>query len=86
MSFKEQGISQNSTWKCLKLNTGVQQAGHKPPFTYVAHVQRGVLVGPEQLLSWGYPKNCCLYMEYVAPAGLLCLASQGEDAPSLMET
>jgi hypothetical protein len=38
--------------------------------------------------SGGYPKSCCLYegyMGYVLLAGLPCLASVGEDVPSLRD-
>jgi hypothetical protein len=34
----------------------------------------------------GYPKGCCLSVGYVLLAGLPCLASVGEEAPSLIET
>ena len=36
--------------------------------------------------SGGYPKSCCLYVGYVLLAGLPCLASVGEEVPSLAET
>jgi hypothetical protein len=39
-------------------------------------------VGPEQL-EGGYSKSCCLSVEYVLLAGLSCLDSVGEAAPSL---
>ena len=32
------------------------------------------------------PQSCCLYVGYVLLAGLPCLASVGEEAPSLAET
>ena len=38
------------------------------------------------LNCWGYPKSCCLSVGYVLLAGLLCLASVGEEAPSLAVT
>ena len=53
----------------------------RPPFTYVADVQLGLHVGPEQL-EQGYPKSGCMYMEYIV-AGLPCLASVGKEAPRL---
>lgn len=34
----------------------------------------------------GYPKNCCLYLGYVLLAGLICLASGGEEVTSLSYT
>jgi hypothetical protein len=36
-------------------------------------------------LERGYPKSCCLFMGYVLLAGLPCLASVGEDVPSLAD-
>jgi hypothetical protein len=40
------------------------------------------------LNNWnrGYSKSCCLYEGYVLLAGLPCLASVGEEAPSLSQT
>ena len=40
------------------------------------------------LINWneGYPKGCCLYVGYVLLAGLPCLVSVGEEAPSFAET
>jgi hypothetical protein len=35
--------------------------------------------------SKGYPKSCCLPIGYVLLAGLPCLASVGEDVPSLTD-
>jgi hypothetical protein len=32
-----------------------------------------------------YPKSCCLYVRYVLLAGMPCLVSVGEDAPSLAD-
>lgn len=38
-------------------------------------------------LEWGaVPKICCLYVGYVLLAGVPCLSSGGEEAPSLIET
>ena len=34
----------------------------------------------------GYSKSCCLSVGYVLLAGLPCLASVGENEPSLTET
>ena len=48
-------------------------------------MQLGLHVGPEQLKR-DYPKSCFLYVGYVLLAGLPCLASVGEEAPSLAET
>ena len=45
----------------------------------------GLHVGPKQL-ELGYPKSCCLHVGYVLLAGLPCLASVGEEAPSLAKT
>ena len=45
-------------------------------------MQLGLHVGPEQL-EQGYVKSCCLYAGYIFLTGLPCLASVGEDAPSL---
>ena len=56
----------------------------RPPFSYV-DVQLGLHVGPKQL-EWVYPESSCLYVGYVLLAGLPCLASVGEEAPSLAET
>jgi hypothetical protein len=44
----------------------------------------GLYVGPKKLEH--YPKSCCLYLGYVLQAGLRCLASVGEEVPSLAET
>ena len=41
---------------------------------YVADVQLGLHMGPEQL-DWIYPKSCSLYVGYVLLAGLAFLAS-----------
>ena len=35
-----------------------------PPCTYVPDVQLGLYMGPEQL-EWGYPKSCCLSVEFI---------------------
>ena len=49
-------------------------------------VQLSLFVSPRQL-KWGLLQGCCLYIPvYVLQAGLLCLASMGEEAPSLEET
>ena len=40
---------------------------------------------PEQL-ERRLSQKCCLYVGYVLLAGLCCLASVGEEAPSLEET
>lgn len=37
-------------------------------------------------LEQACPKSCCLYVGYVPPAWLPCLASVAEEAPSLAET
>jgi hypothetical protein len=52
---------------------------------YVADVQLGLHMGPEQL-DWIYPKSCCQSVGYVLLAGLPCLASVGEDVSSPTET
>ena len=53
--------------------------------TYVADVQLGLRVGPEQLERGSVPQTvACL--GYVLLAGLPCLTSVGEDAPSLAES
>jgi hypothetical protein len=49
----------------------VDGAALRPPCTYVADVQLGIYVG----CKWELSKSCCLYMGYVLPAGLSCLAS-----------
>jgi hypothetical protein len=63
-----------------------QQVGPRPPPTYVADVQLGLHVGPEQLGVGAYPKSSYLHREYVLLAGLPCSHSVGEEAPSLSET
>ena len=56
-------------------------------YTSVADVQLGLHEGLEQLeREGGLPQSCCLYVGYVLLAGLPCLASMGEDVPSLTET
>ena len=60
------------------------QAGPRPPHTYVADVQLGLHVGPEQL-ERGYPKSYCLDVGYVVLAGMPCLPLLGEEAPLLAE-
>ena len=60
-------------------------AGPRPPHTYVADVQLGLHVGPEQL-EWGYPKSCCPYIGYVLLAELPCVVSVEQDVPSPTET
>jgi hypothetical protein len=63
------------------------QAGpSSPPHThthiYVVDLLLGLYVCPEQL-EWGCPKSCCLYVDYVLLAELLCLASgEGEEVTS----
>ena len=52
---------------------------------YVADMQLGFLMGPEQL-ERGYHKSCCLYVGYVLLAGLPCLAPMGQKVPFLSET
>ena len=39
------------------------------------------------LNNWngGYPKGCCLYVGYVLIVGLPCVASVGEEGPSLAD-
>jgi hypothetical protein len=44
----------------------------------------GLHMGSEQL-HLGYTKGCCLYLGYILLAGLPCLDSMGEDAPSVTE-
>jgi hypothetical protein len=44
------------------------------PLPYVADIQLGLHVVPEQM-DWGYPKTCCLY---VLLSRLPCLTSVGE--------
>ena len=63
-----------------KEHTGAEP---RPPCTYVADVQLGLHVGPEQL-EQGLSQK--LLPDYVLLAGLPCLASVAEDASSLIET
>ena len=55
------------------------------PHSYVADVQLGLHAGPEQL-EQGLFQSSGLYVGYVLLAGLPCLASMGQKAPSLKET
>jgi hypothetical protein len=50
--------------------------------------QKCILVFMWVLNKWrkGYPKSCCLYVEYILLAGLPCPAPVGKEAPSLAET
>lgn len=74
-------LQDNSTnldyWGCQRLNHQPKgehtQARPRPRHTHVDDVQLGLHVGLEQL-DRGYPKSCCLYMEYGLLAGLPCLA------------
>ena len=59
-------------------------AGPRPPCTYVADVQLGLPMGPEQLEQ--VPNSCCLFLRYDLLAGLPCLSSVGVDAPSFTES
>ena len=59
--------------------------GRRPPYLYIADVQLGPPVSPKQL-EQGLSQNFCLYVGYVLLAGLPCLASVGEEVPSLAET
>jgi hypothetical protein len=52
---------------------------------YTADVQLGLYVGPKNS-SGNYPQNCCLSVGFVLLAGLPCLASVGEDMPSLTDS
>ena len=55
------------------------------PDSYIADVQPDPHVGPKQL-EQGYSKSCFLYVGYGLLAGLPCLASVGEEVPSLALT
>ena len=48
-------------------------------------MQLGLYLGPE-LLEWGLSQKLVCWVEFVLLAWLLCLASVGEEAPSLAET
>ena len=65
-----------------KEHTQAEPSPH--PNTYVADVQLSLHVGPQQL-EGGHPKSYCVYVGYVLLAGLPCMASVGEDVPSLAE-
>jgi hypothetical protein len=65
----------------IKKKIDIAWAESRPPHSYVVDVQLDFYVGPEHL-----ERGCCLYLGYVLVAGLPCLASVGEEAPSLTET
>ena len=59
------------------------QTGPRPPCTYVADVQLELHADSEQP-EQGLAR--CLYVGYVLLAGLPCLASVGEEVPTLEDT
>jgi len=66
----------------IKEHTGAEPG---PPCPYAVDRLISHHVGPYNW-SEGFSKNCCMHMGYVIPAGLPCLASVGEKAPSLSKT
>ena len=61
-------------------------AGPKPPCTYLIDVQLGLHAGPEQLEQWQSQKLLPVHGICGLLAGPPCLASVGEEVPSLTET
>ena len=92
--IEEPGEDGNATGRpteSTNLNSGgSQKMNHQPKSIH--GLDLGPLAHMEQMCSlvfnWNgcYPKSCCLSVGYILLAGLSCLASVGEDAPSPAKT